>query len=134
LAYAAIKSLYIHKNFMISLLLVRFHNRVLLVIPARGTPRPDGDYDLLVISDQIRDYDEVYRAIVGCGLPCDVVPCLVDAWKDADKDSGGVLREARDEGVILYAGAPGPGSTLDIRIRPSRLFRHPAERDSAQVV
>jgi uncharacterized protein len=69
---------------------------------ARGTARPDSDYDLLVISDQIRDYDEVYRPIVGCGLPCDVVPCSVDAWKDADKDSGGVLRDARDEGVILY--------------------------------
>jgi len=69
---------------------------------ARGTPRADSDYDLLVISDQVRDYDEVYRPVVGTGLPCDVVPCSTDAWKDADKDAGGVLRDALDEGVLLY--------------------------------
>jgi predicted nucleotidyltransferase len=69
---------------------------------ARGTSRPDSDYDLLVISDEIRDYDEVYRPVVGTGLPCDVVPCSVAAWRDAQRDAGGVLRDARDEGVVLY--------------------------------
>jgi uncharacterized protein len=69
---------------------------------ARGAARADSDYDLLVISDQIRDYDEVYRPVVGCGLPCDVVPCSTKAWKDSENDAGGVLRDARDEGVLLY--------------------------------
>lgn len=69
---------------------------------ARGTARPDSDYDLLVISDRIRDYDEVYRPVVGTGLSCDVVPCSVDAWRDAAQDAGGVLRDALDEGVLLY--------------------------------
>jgi len=35
---------------------------------ARGTSRTESDYDLLVISDQLLDYDEVYRPVAGRGL------------------------------------------------------------------
>jgi len=69
---------------------------------ARGTGRAESDYDLLVISDQLLDYDEVYRPVAGRGLHCDVVPCTVDAWQEANLDAGGVLRAALDEGVLLY--------------------------------
>ena len=69
---------------------------------ARGAGRPDSDYDLLVISDQLRDYDEVYRPVAGRGLRCDVVPCTSATWQEAHLDAGGVLRAARDEGVLLY--------------------------------
>ena len=69
---------------------------------ARGTSRTESDYDLLVISDQLLDYDQVYRPVTGRGLHCDVVPCTVDAWQRANLDSGGVLRAAFDDGVLLY--------------------------------
>src|SRR5882672_3592094 len=60
---------------------------------ARGTNGPDSDYDLLVVSDVLRDYDEVYRPVAGRGLRCDVVPCTLDAWRQAHLDAGGVLRD-----------------------------------------
>jgi uncharacterized protein len=69
---------------------------------ARGTDRPDSDYDLLVVSEQLLDYDEVYRPVAGHGLRCDVVPCTIDAWRQAHLDAGGVLRDALDDGIVLY--------------------------------
>jgi len=69
---------------------------------ARGTNRSESDYDLLVISDRLLDYDQVYQPIAGRGLHCDVVPCTHDAWKEANLDAGGVLRDALDEGILLY--------------------------------
>lgn len=69
---------------------------------ARGTNRADSDYDLLVVSDELRDYDDVYRPIAGKGLHCEVVPCTAQTWRDASLDAGGVLRAAREEGVLLY--------------------------------
>jgi uncharacterized protein len=69
---------------------------------ARGTNRAESDYDLLVLSDRLLDYDEVYRPIAGRGLRCDVVPCTINSWREAQLDSGGVLRDALDEGILLY--------------------------------
>ena len=70
--------------------------------PRAGTNRADGDYDLLVVSEQLLDYDEVYRPVAGRGLRCDVIPCTLDAWRAAHLDAGGVLRDALDEGIVLY--------------------------------
>jgi len=69
---------------------------------ARGTNRTESDYDLLVISDRLLDYDQVYQPVAGRGLHCDVVPCTLDAWKEANLDAGGVLRDALDEGILPY--------------------------------
>jgi hypothetical protein len=69
---------------------------------ARGTNRTESDYDLLVVSDQLRDHDEVYRPVAGRGLHCDVVPCTVETWSQANENAGGVLRAALDDGVLLY--------------------------------
>jgi uncharacterized protein len=69
---------------------------------ARGEHRPESDYDLLVISNELRGYDEVYRPVSGRGLRCDVVPCTVQTWREAALDAGGVLRAALDDGVVLY--------------------------------
>jgi predicted nucleotidyltransferase len=69
---------------------------------ARGTNRAESDYDLLVVSERLLDYDEVYRPVAGRGLRCDVVPCSIDAWREAHLDAGGVLRDAQDEGIVLY--------------------------------
>jgi uncharacterized protein len=80
------------------------HPRVIILFGsrARGTNRSESDYDLLVISDRLLDYDQVYQPVAGRGLHCDVVPCTVDAWKQANLDAGGVLRDALDEGILLY--------------------------------
>jgi uncharacterized protein len=69
---------------------------------ARGNHRAESDYDLLVVSERLLDYDEVYRPVAGRGLHCDVVPCTLDAWQQAHLDAGGVLRDALDEGIVLY--------------------------------
>ena len=69
---------------------------------ARGTNRGDSDYDLLVVSERLLDYDEVYRPVAGRGLRCDVVPCTVDTWREAYLDAGGVLHDALEEGIVLY--------------------------------
>jgi hypothetical protein len=69
---------------------------------ARGNHRESSDYDLLVISERLLNYDEVYRPVAGRGLRCDVVPCTLEAWRQAHLDAGGVLRDALDEGIVLY--------------------------------
>lgn len=56
-----------------------------------------------MISDVLLNYDEVYRPVAGRGLRCDVVPCTIDAWREAHLDAGGVLRDALDDGIVLYA-------------------------------
>jgi hypothetical protein len=79
---------------------------------ARGTNRTESDYDLLVVSDQLRDYDEVYRPVAGRGLHCDVVPCTIETWNQANEDAGGVLRAALEDGILLYGerrGTPADG-------------------------
>ena len=53
-------------------------------------------------NSDLAGYDEVYQPIAGRGIGCDVVPCTVDAWKEADLDAGSVLRDALDEGILLY--------------------------------
>jgi prevent-host-death family protein len=91
-------------NEAVTLLAEGLHPRAIILFGsrARGTNRPDSDYDLLVVSDQLRDYDEVYKPLVGRGIGADVVPCTVETWKRANEDAGGVLRAALDEGVLLY--------------------------------
>jgi uncharacterized protein len=69
---------------------------------ARGEHHAGSDYDLLVISDELHDYDEVYRPLASSGLNCDVVPCTARSWKEASQDAGGVLRAAQDDGVLVY--------------------------------
>ncbi len=88
----------------ISRLVDALHPRAIILFGsrARGTNRTNSDYDLLVVSDQLRDYDEVYRPVQGRGLHCDVVPCTAETWREAGRDAGGVLRAALDEGVLLY--------------------------------
>ncbi|HEY7298117.1 MAG TPA: nucleotidyltransferase domain-containing protein [Xanthobacteraceae bacterium] len=85
-------------------LVEKLHPRAIVLFGsrARGTNRSDSDYDLLVISEQLLDYDQVYRPVAGRGLRCDVVPCTLGAWQNAYLDAGGVLRDAFDQGIILY--------------------------------
>jgi hypothetical protein len=88
----------------VSRLVEGLHPRAIILFGsrARGTPGPESDYDLLVVSDELLDYDQAYRPVAGRGLRCDVVPCTLDAWRQAHLDAGGVLRDVLDEGVLLY--------------------------------
>src|SRR5437868_4504778 len=88
----------------VSRLVDALHPRAIILFGsrARGVERVDSDYDLLVVSDQPRDYDEVYRPVAGRGLHCDVVPCTAETWREARLDAGGILRAALDDGVLLY--------------------------------
>ena len=49
---------------------------------ARGTHRPDSDFDLLVVAKDGQswgeDYEKVYMATSGTGVGCDIVPCTSD--------------------------------------------------------
>jgi hypothetical protein len=88
----------------VSRLVERLHPCAIILFGsrARGNHRAESDYDLLVVSERLLDYDEVYRPVAGRGLHCDVVPCTLDAWRQAHLDAGGVLRDALDEGIVLY--------------------------------
>ena len=85
-------------------LVAALHPRAIILFGsrARGNHRAKSDYDLLVVSERLLDYDEAYRPVAGRGLRCDVVPCTLDAWRQAHLDAGGVLRDALDEGIVLY--------------------------------
>jgi uncharacterized protein len=55
---------------------------------ARGDHRPDSDFDLLVVAKEnggfgSNDYIKAYRAGVGLGVDCEVVPCSHDDFEDA---------------------------------------------------
>jgi hypothetical protein len=78
-------------------LVEELHPRAIILFGsrARGTNRAESDYDLLVVSEQLRDYDEVYRPAAGRGLRCDVVPCTLDAWREAHLDAGVACFETR---------------------------------------
>lgn len=91
-------------NEAVNRLVEGLHPRAIILFGsrARGDHRPDSDYDLLVISDELRDYDEVYAPLVGSGIGTDVVPCTAAAWRRAGDEAGGVLRAAFDEGILLY--------------------------------
>lgn len=87
---------------------------------ARGTHRPESDFDLLVVTkvedgEKGYDYDRVYAPILGTGVGCDVVPCRFDDFEREATSRTGLIREILQTGVRLYdkrqAGfASGAGS------------------------
>src|SRR5258708_8363525 len=60
----------------VSRLVDALHPRAIILFGsrARGVGRVDSDYDLLVVSDQPRDYDQVYRPVAGPGHFCHPPP------------------------------------------------------------
>lgn len=74
---------------------------------ARGTHRPDSDFDLLVVTkladgEKGYDYDRVYAPVLGTGVGCDVIPCRVDDFEREAARKTGLVREILDTGVSLY--------------------------------
>lgn len=74
---------------------------------ARGTHRPDSDFDLLVVTkledgEQGYDYDRVYAPVLGTGVGCDVVPCRIDDFQREATSPTGLVREVLQSGVSIY--------------------------------
>jgi len=74
---------------------------------ARGTHRPDSDFDLLVVTsladgESGYDFDRVYAPVLGTGVGCDVIPCRVDDFEREARSATGLVRAVLDEGVSLY--------------------------------
>jgi hypothetical protein len=74
---------------------------------ARGTHRPDSDYDLYVVTKQSDgdagwDHDRVYAPLLGLGIGCDVAPCPKRDF-DSAKDDPTTISFAAAQGRLLYA-------------------------------
>jgi predicted nucleotidyltransferase len=74
---------------------------------ARGTHRPDSDFDLLVVTrladgESGHDYDRVYAPVLGTGVGCDVIPCRLDDFEREAESRTGLIRAVLDEGMSLY--------------------------------
>lgn len=84
---------------------------------AGGTPRPDSDFDLLVVlpdDDAFPDHFDAYAPVAGCGIGVDVVPCTLADY-EAERNRQGTLPFTADrEGKLLYAR---PGSQFRDRYR-----------------
>lgn len=77
---------------------------------AKGSHRPDSDFDLLVVTRledgaMGYDYDRVYAPVLGTGVGCDAVPCRIDDFRREAKSRTGLVREVLDSGVNLYERA-----------------------------
>lgn len=85
---------------------------------ASGTPRPDSDFDLLVVlPDNLAafpDHFDAYAPVAGCGIGVDVVPCSLADY-ETERDRQGTLPFAAEHGgKLLYAR---PGSRFRDRYR-----------------
>ena len=85
---------------------------------ASSTPRPDSDFDLLVIlPDDVTgspDHFDAYAPVAGSGIGVDVVPCHLADFEAERNRPGTVAFAAEHEGRLLYAR---PGSRLRDRYR-----------------
>lgn len=77
---------------------------------ARGTERPDSDFDLMVVTpdSQPLDYLSVRKPVAGFGVPVDVVPCRYSAFERNRNVPGMLPYEVDHEGKLLDARVDGP--------------------------
>jgi predicted nucleotidyltransferase len=77
---------------------------------ARGTARPDSDFDLLVVAkagqDWADDYDRAYRATRRAGVGCDVIPVGRADFDEAATLHTSFVSAIREEGRKLYEARP----------------------------
>lgn len=74
---------------------------------ARGTQRPDSDYDLLLImSDDVPrarlDLVEAFRATSGLDVAIEVIPCRRSVFERKKTVPGTLSRAAWTEGRLVY--------------------------------
>lgn len=78
---------------------------------ARGTARPDSDFDLLVVAKPNGaldggSYFHVYEPVCGMGLGIDVVPCGYVDFEDAKALKTTLVARIVEEGRLLYEARP----------------------------
>jgi predicted nucleotidyltransferase len=78
---------------------------------ARGTARPDSDFDLLVVAKPNGaldggSYFDVYEPVCGMGLGIDVVPCGYVDFEDAKALKTTLVARIVEEGRLLYEAPP----------------------------
>lgn len=74
---------------------------------AEGCARPNSDFDLLVLlSDDTPEervtYEDAYAPVLGLGIGCDVVPCLMSDYQDVMAAPTNPWRETWSRGRTLY--------------------------------
>ena len=74
---------------------------------ARGTARPDSDFDLLVVlpdglAEDRYSHEAVARPLVACGLGCDVVPVSWSAFVNEKGKAGSFVHAIVSEGHEIY--------------------------------
>lgn len=77
---------------------------------ARGTARPDSDYDLLVIKETTRRTLELeqdaYEALIGVRGPADILVETPGEVQRLSRAAGTVFPDALREGKIVYERSP----------------------------
>ncbi|WP_237151478.1 nucleotidyltransferase domain-containing protein [Oryzibacter oryziterrae] len=74
---------------------------------ARGTGRPDSDFDILVVGKEHSDfdgddYDRVYAPLKGLAVGVDVVPCDYETFRASLGLQTSLVRRIVDEGRLIY--------------------------------
>jgi predicted nucleotidyltransferase len=74
---------------------------------ARGTSRPDSDFDLLVVAKPggsfgSEDYERIYAPLVGLGVGCDVVPCSAEDFSEGASIKTSLIAQILSDGRRLY--------------------------------
>ena len=74
---------------------------------ARGTARPDSDFDLLVVTrpedgDAGYDYARAYAPLAGRGIACDVLPVSEPDFLEDKDDPTSLCFEAAHRGKKVY--------------------------------
>ena len=76
---------------------------------ARGTPTAHSDYDLVVVTPDLRADEppaaRVRKALRGVDASFDLIVLTPDEWDACRVVRGSVLRAADDTGVVLHAAA-----------------------------
>jgi predicted nucleotidyltransferase len=74
---------------------------------ARGTARPDSDFDLLVVTndedeESSDEYARVYAPLLGSGIGCDVVPISLSDFLECRDEPTSMAYEIFRNGKIVY--------------------------------
>ncbi|MBB4064673.1 nucleotidyltransferase domain-containing protein [Gellertiella hungarica] len=78
---------------------------------ARGTARPDSDFDLLVVAKEdggfgCDDYERVDAPLKGCWIGTDVIPCDLETFRASLGLNTSIVRQIVDHGRLLYGEMP----------------------------
>ena len=74
---------------------------------ARGTHRPDSDFDLLAVAKEngrfgSNDYVKTFRAAGGLGVDCEVVPCSKEDFDEAATLETSFVSQIIKQGRLLF--------------------------------